>query len=95
MLTLKNILEQLSRTNPFFGKLYALSLLKEHELQILGEHIAKHCTFTDFVDGRLVIVCDDYIWANEIRMLRRKLKRKIHEVCKLDVSEILIKVQQR
>uniref|UniRef100_A0A7C4RWV7 DUF721 domain-containing protein n=1 Tax=Fervidobacterium thailandense TaxID=1008305 RepID=A0A7C4RWV7_9BACT len=95
MLSLRNALEQLSRVDPFFNKLYILSSLKEHETQIFGEHIAKHCTFADYVEGRLTVVCDDFIWANEIRMLKRKLRKRILEMCKIEVRDILTKVELR
>lgn len=95
MLTLRNALEQLSRIDPFFNKLYTLSSLKEHETQILGEHIAKHCTFADYVEGRLIVVCDDFIWANEIRMLKRKLRKRILEMCKIEVHDIFTKLELR
>ncbi|HPT58224.1 MAG TPA: DUF721 domain-containing protein [Fervidobacterium sp.] len=93
MITLRKAIEELSRKNYFFEKLYILASLQEQSEAILGKNISKHCKFSEFKNGTLYIECDDYIWANELRMLKRQIKKKIHDKLKVTVDDINIVVE--
>ncbi len=93
MITLRKAIEELSRKNHFFEKLYILASLQEQSEAILGKNISNHCKFSEFKNGTLYIECDDYIWANELRMLKRQIKKKIHDKLKVTVDDINIVVE--
>ncbi|HCI29485.1 MAG TPA: DUF721 domain-containing protein [Fervidobacterium sp.] len=90
MVTLKKAIQELAKGNYFFEKIYILSSLDEQSEAILGDNIGKHCEFSEFKEGTLYIECDDYMWANELKMLKRQLKKKIREKLNFDIKDINI-----
>lgn len=93
MVTLRKAIEELSKKNYFFEKLYILASLQEQSESILGKNIGNHCKFSEFKDGTLHMECDDYIWANELRMLKRQIKKKVHDKLNLMIDDINIIVK--
>lgn len=94
MVTLKNAFKELSKVNPFFERLYVLSILEEKSEDILGKSISKHLKFIDYKDGTLYVECNDYIWATEIKKLARQIKKRLFETLQLDIKNIITQVNQ-
>ncbi|ABS60817.1 MULTISPECIES: DUF721 domain-containing protein [Fervidobacterium] len=90
MLTLKNAIKELSRTNSFFQKVYFLSILSEKSQEIFGQIIAKHIKFIEYKEGTLSIECDDCIWASEIRKMSRQIKKRIYNIVQIKVDKIIV-----
>ncbi|MGB9615012.1 MAG: DUF721 domain-containing protein [Fervidobacterium sp.] len=89
MYTIKNAIKDLSKSNPFFEKLYILSTLTEKSEEILGS-ISKHVKFVDYKGRILYVECDDFIWANELRKMTRQIKKKITAKIQMDIENIHI-----
>ena len=77
MITLRKAIEELSRKNYFFEKLYILASLQEQSEAILGKNISNHCKFSEFKNGTLYIECDDYIWANAEKTNKEEDSRQV------------------
>ena len=47
--------------------------------ELVGEHVADHCTPESFADGRLVVRTDATAWATELRMLAPTVVRRLNQ----------------
>jgi len=45
--------------------------------EVVGEHVAEHCTPETFEDGRLVVRTDSTAWATNLRMLVPELLTRL------------------
>jgi predicted nucleic acid-binding Zn ribbon protein len=95
MLTLKRVFEDLAKQNDFFKKLLVLSTLEDKIPQILGVGISKHCTFKALEGDIVIIECDDYIWANELKKMKRQIKKRIEQSLNLTFQDIKIEVNRK
>ncbi len=95
MLTLKKAFEDLAKSNEFFRKLLIMALLDDETTQILGSAVSKHCTFKSFDSGIVTIACDDIMWVNELRKMKRQVKKKIEQHLGLTVSDVKIEMERR
>uniref|UniRef100_A0A832ITE8 DUF721 domain-containing protein n=1 Tax=Fervidobacterium pennivorans TaxID=93466 RepID=A0A832ITE8_FERPE len=95
MLTLKRVFEDLAKSNEFFRKLLIMSLLEDGTTQILGSAISKHCAFKNFDSGVVTVVCDDIMWVNELRKMKRQVKKRIEQHLGLAISDVKIEVERR
>lgn len=93
MLTIKDLIRELSKKSSFFERIYILSILGETSEDILGKHISKHSKFIDYKDGTLYIECDDYIWATEIKKMSRQIRKRFMQMLQLDVKDIKTQVR--
>ncbi|AMW32762.1 Protein of unknown function [Fervidobacterium changbaicum] len=95
MFTLKKAFEDLAKSNEFFRKLLVLSSLQDETVQILGSAVSKHCTFKSFESGIVTITCDDIIWSNELKKMKRQIKKKIEQYLGITFSDIKIEVERK
>mgnify|MGYP001045520221 CR=1 FL=1 len=95
MVTLKKAFEDLAKKNEFFKKLLTLSTLEDRITQVLGSAIAKHCAFKSLEGDVIIIECDDYIWANELKKMKRQIKKKIEQAVGTNFQNIKIEVNRK
>ncbi|MEJ5258497.1 MAG: DUF721 domain-containing protein [Fervidobacterium sp.] len=95
MLTLRKIFSELALKDAFFKKIYILSQLEEMSEKILGANISKHCRFSSFEDGTITIECDDNIWTNELKKMKRQIKKRLEEHIKFPISDVKIQTERK
>ncbi|HBT38675.1 MAG: hypothetical protein XD58_0778 [Thermotoga sp. 50_1627] len=78
MKKLSDVLEGLTRHNPFFKQL-KLRLVVSDLSGVLGESLARHCRFLAFSNGTVFFACDSDLWLTEARFMSRKIAEKINE----------------
>lgn len=78
MKRLKDVLESLTRSDPFFKQL-KLRLVLSDLSSVLGESLARHCRFVEFSNGTVLFECDNDVWLTEARFMTRKIVEKLNE----------------
>lgn len=78
MKSLRDVFENLSKSDPFFKQL-KLRLVLSDLSSVLGESLARHCRFLGFSNGVVFFECDNDVWLTEARFMSRKIAEKLNE----------------
>lgn len=92
---MREALKSLATESPFFRRLYVTSILSENAQDILGKHLAAHCEFRYNPEGKVELVCDDFLWASEVRMRKWQILQAVGKLTGIDVGELKVSVEYK
>ena len=91
MKKLAQILEEMINKNKKFEKLKLFSV-KSLWKQVVGDKIASRADVVDFVDGKLIVACDDPMWKAELQLMKDVIAARMNEALgKKVVRKIVIR----
>ncbi len=91
MKRLAQILEEMINKDKKFEKLKLFSV-KSLWKRVVGDKIASRADVVDFVDGKLIVVCDDPMWKAELQLMKDAIAARMNEALgKRVVKKIVIR----
>lgn len=91
MKRLAQILEEMINKDKKFEKLKLFSV-KSLWKQVVGDKIASRADVVDFVNGKLIVVCDDPMWKAELQLMKDAIAARMNEALgKKVVKKIVIR----